>query len=153
MIVTIVHEFNLVIILLRSADIPMDPYWGAAMLACTRAILTLIASAVVAKVKRKPIYLACVGCVSVGTFSLAAYCYFNQNAHLTSTFPIASWIPIFSILICYVGYAFGMGSIPFMLQVGKYNLCYAKVSMNFASLGRTIASSCQIHGKCLTWHY
>lgn len=95
----------------------MDPYWAAAMLASTRAILNLIAPAVTGRAKRKPVYLVCNGCVCIGTFSLASYCYFNQNGLLTSSFPFASWIPLLSILTCYVGYAFGMGSIPYMLQV------------------------------------
>ena len=59
----------------------------------------------------------CCGIVSMGTFMMATYSYFNQNDLLSNSFPIARWIPIIAILFCYGGFALGLGSIPYMLQV------------------------------------
>ena len=56
----------------------------------------------------------CCGIVSMGTFMMATYSYFNQNDLLSNSFPIARWIPIIAILFCYGGFALGL---PYMLQV------------------------------------
>ena len=50
-----------------------------------------------------------------GTLSLSCYYFWNQNGELSGT-----WIactPIISIVLVYVAYGLGLGSIPIMLQV------------------------------------
>ena len=51
----------------------------------------------------------------VGTLSLSCYHFWNPNGELSDT-----WIactPIISIVLVYVAYGLGLGSIPIMLQV------------------------------------
>ena len=101
----------------RSTDIPIDPYWAAAMLASYRALLCIFGSSLTGKFKRRPIYISCCGLVSFGTLLMASYCFFNQDKSLTNEFPYAKWIPIIAIVTCYSAFALGLGSIPYMFQV------------------------------------
>ena len=99
------------------AKIPIDPFWAAAMMATYRALIAIIGSSVNGKYRRRPTYLICCGISIIGQLSLSSYCYFNQDELLTTNFPFAKWIPIFSIMMIYTAFSFGFGAIPFMLQV------------------------------------
>jgi hypothetical protein len=101
----------------RSAQIPFDPYWAAAMLASFRAITAILGSSFVGKCKRRPMYLSCCALSGFGNFTLAAYCYLNQDGQITTIFPMARWIPVIAIMFIYVAFSFGIGSISYMLQV------------------------------------
>jgi uncharacterized membrane protein len=87
------------------------------MLATFRAIISILGSSFIGRWKRKPVYLTCCTLSCIGNFTLATYYYFNQGGLLTTTFPIARWIPIIAIMLIYVSYAFGIGSICYMFQV------------------------------------
>jgi uncharacterized membrane protein len=101
----------------RSAQIPFDSYWAAAMLATFRAIVSILGSSFVGKCKRRPMYLSCCAISCLGNLTLAAYCYLNQDGLLTTTFPMARWIPVIAIMFIYIAYAFGIGCICYMFQV------------------------------------
>ena len=106
--------------LLQKSNIPLDPFWASALLASYRALIAILASTISGMYKKRPIYLTSWGIFLVGLLSLTAYSFFNQNGLLTDHFPVAKWIPIFSILIYYTGYSLGFGSIPYMLQVQSF---------------------------------
>ena len=108
----------------RNVELPIDPYWAAAMVSTFRALLCIVAPNITWRFKRRPIYLACCATVCTGTLTLSWYCYFNQNDLLINNFPMTRWIPILSILICYIGYSFGYGSVVYILQVNANNYYY-----------------------------
>ncbi len=108
----------------RSAEIPFDPYWAAAFLASYRAVLSIVGSSMVGKCRRRLMYLTCTALSAFGTFTLAAYCYLNQDGLLTTTFPMARWIPLIAILFVYGAFSFGIGAIPYMLQASR-DIVYA----------------------------
>ena len=74
--------------LLQEAEIPFDPYWAAAMLACYRVIISILSSSLLAQFKRRPTYFCCGGFLISGLLTISAYTYFNQNKLLTDNFPI-----------------------------------------------------------------
>ena len=86
--------------------------------------MSIIGSSINGKCKRRTVYFVCCGHMIFGLLSLSAYSYFNQNELLTQNFPMARWIPIFSILILYTGFSFGYGSIPYMFQVCIKYFCF-----------------------------
>ena len=102
--------------LLEQSQVPLSPYWAAAMLASYRALMSVLGSTFNGKCQRRPLYLSCCAINIIGLTMLSAYCYFNQNGLLTSNFPIATWIPIISIMILYSGYGLGFGGMPYQLQ-------------------------------------
>ena len=103
--------------LLQEAEIPFDPYWAAAMLSTYRGLMSFVGSSFSAKCKKRTMYFCCGGLLISGLLTLSAYCYFNQNKLLTDNFPVARWLPIFSILVIYTSFSFGWGSLPYVLQV------------------------------------
>ena len=110
--------FYMVSLLVKS-DVPIDPYWASAMIASYRALVSILGSTVNARYRRRPVYLTCCCIFIVGLISLATYLYFNEDGTLTEEYSIAKWIPIFSIMIIYTGFALGFATIPFMLQVNR----------------------------------
>ena len=48
---------------------------------------------------------------------MAIYFYENQNGKLSENNSWLGWIPILAIIICYIGFACGFGSMPYILQV------------------------------------
>ena len=103
----------------RSTKIPIDPYYGAAMLATIRAMISILSSSIVGKFKRRTMFIACDSIMICGTLLLATYCYFNQDESLTDAIPYAKWIPIIAILFMYIAFSFGVGSIPYAYQVNN----------------------------------
>merc|ERR1711879_348521 len=102
--------------LLQEAEIPFDPYWAAAMLASYRGLMSFVGSSFSARCKKRTMYFCCGGLLISGLLSLSAYTYFNQTKLLTNNFPVARWIPIFSIIVIYTSFSFGWGSLPYVLQ-------------------------------------
>ena len=101
--------------LLQSAQISMNPYWANAIIQIVRAIVSILGLFFNKKLKRRPVYLGCCIISCTGTLSLSCYYFWNQNGELSDT-----WIactPIISIVLVYVAYGLGLGSIPIMLQV------------------------------------
>ena len=101
--------------LLQSAQISMNPYWANAIIQIVRAIVSILGLFFNKKLKRRPVYLGCCIMSCTGTLSLSCYYFWNQNGELSGT-----WIactPIISIVLVYVAYGLGLGSIPIMLQV------------------------------------
>ena len=101
--------------LLQSAQISMNPYWANAIIQIVRAIVSILGLLFNKKLKRRPVYLGCCIMSCTGTLTLSCYYFWNQNGELSDT-----WIactPIISIVLVYVAYGLGLGSIPIMLQV------------------------------------
>ena len=103
--------------MLKDADIPLDPYWACAIISLFRTIVAIFGSTLNAKCKRRTMYLTCCGIHLAGLSSLATYFYMNYDGNLTQEYPVLKWTPIFSMMIIYTAFAFGYGSIPFILQV------------------------------------
>ena len=54
-----------------------------------------------------------------GSLLMAIYFYENQNGKLSENNSWLGWIPILAIIICYIGFALGFGSMPYILQVNR----------------------------------
>lgn len=102
---------------LESAKIPLDPYYAAAMLATSRALIAILGSSVANRLTKRTALIGCDIIMATGTFIFATYHYFNQDGSLTSSFPYASWTPIIAILLMYLAFSCGIGSVPYALQV------------------------------------
>ena len=97
---------------------PLDPYFAAAMLATTRAVMAILSSSlIVDRFAKKNCLIVCDLIMAAGTIILATFCYFNQDGRLAASFPHTRWLPILSILLMYVAYVCGIGSVPYALQV------------------------------------
>ena len=95
----------------------MDPFWASVVLQAIRFLLVFMSLPVNGKFKKKVVYLTCCGISCLGTLTLATYSYFNMDNDLTSNYSWTGYIPLIGIILMYVGYAFGLGTIPFILQV------------------------------------
>lgn len=99
------------------------------MLVTIRAILAIFGSSIAStKFKKRNALIFCDLIMVTGTSILATYSYLNQNQEFAKSFPHSRWIPIIAILLMYLAFACGIGSIPYALQV---NL---KLSKNLFSL-------------------
>ena len=99
----------------RSVNIPINPYWGGALLYLSRAMMSILGSSFIGRYPRRPIYLTCTGLVFCGNMLLATFCYLNEGNKISDEFPVTRWIPFVAILSTYAGFSFGVGSICFML--------------------------------------
>ena len=123
LIVAQVHDFfphNFFVQFYREANIPFDPYLACAMLASYRALVSIFASSIIGKCKRRPLYMACCGVIIVGHLTLSSYFYFNHDGSLTKNFPVARWVPILSVTLGWTGLCLGYGSMVYILQVIYY---------------------------------
>ena len=102
--------------LLEEANIPINPYWGAAALAACRAILLVVSPVVTKNIRRRPMYLF--GCVMamLGNCGIGTYFLLKNKTNLIMEYPSLKWVPIVSILVIYSAFSFGFGSVPYMLQ-------------------------------------
>ena len=102
----------------RSAEIPIDPYWGAVILTSIRFFLALIALFSAKKLPRKLTYIACQGLSALATSMIGFYFLLisSQNYVSLHTYVSFRMIPIFAILLLYVSFVFGVANIPFILQ-------------------------------------
>ena len=103
--------------LFRSANVSMDPFWASVLLQAIRFVLVFMGLPITGKFKKKVVYLTCCGISCLGTLTLATYSYLNMDKQLTSSYPWTGYIPLFAIVLMYIAFAFGLGTIPFMLQV------------------------------------
>ena len=67
--------------------------------------------------KKKNVYLTCCAITSIGTLILATYSYISIDEKLSLNHPWTGFVPLFGIVIMYLAYGVGLGTIPFMLQV------------------------------------
>ena len=95
----------------------MDPFWASVLLQAIRFMLVLIGLPITGKFKKKVVYLTCCGISCLGTLTLATYSYLNMDKQLTLNYPWTGYIPLLAIVLMYIAFAFGLGTIPFMLQV------------------------------------
>lgn len=102
--------------LLEEANIPMDPYWGAAAVSGYRTLLLMVTPTITKNFKRRPMYLINCILVVLGHCGIATYFLLRSKSNVISSFPVAKWIPVFSIVIIYTAFSFGYGSVPYMLQ-------------------------------------
>ena len=104
--------------LLQSANISMNSYWANTIIQTVRAVISILGIFFNKNVKRRPVYIGCCVMSCLGTLSLAFYYYWNVDGALKDSW--FSWTPILSVLLVYVAYGLGLGSIPIMLQVRTY---------------------------------
>lgn len=101
--------------LLQEANIPFDPYWGAAILCCYRAVALVLASGVTKYCKRRPLYLISSVFVIISNLAMGTYFLFRDEDSF-ATIPFVKWTPMLSIIVIYTAFAVGYGSVPYMLQ-------------------------------------
>ena len=97
----------------------MDPFWAAVLLQGIRFLISVISLPINGKFKKKNVYLTCCAITSIGTLILATYSYINIDEKLSLNHPWTGFVPLFGIVIMYLAYGVGLGTIPFMLQVIK----------------------------------
>ena len=95
----------------------MDPFLASVMLQAIRFILAVIGLHVTGKFKKKIVYLTCCAITCTGTLTLATYSYLNRDNELTLNYSWTGFVPLLAIILMYIAFAFGLGTIPFMLQV------------------------------------
>ena len=98
--------------------------------------MSILGMSILGNCKRKTTYLVCCGLMVLGLLCLSTYSYFNQDELLTDNFPMARWIPIFSILIIYTGFSFGYASLPYIFQVAFDTLIlnFLMISKSFSKI-------------------
>ena len=102
--------------LLQEADVPMDPYWGAAALGSYRSILLIFSPTITRNFKRRSMYLITCGMVVLGDLGIATYYFLKTETNLVQAVPILKWTPIISVVIVYTGFSFGYGTVPYIQQ-------------------------------------
>ena len=102
--------------LLQEADVPMDPYWGAAALGSYRSILLIFSPTITRNFKRRRMYLITCGMVVLGDLGIATYYFLKTETNLVQAVPILKWTPIISVVIVYTGFSFGFGTVPYIQQ-------------------------------------
>ena len=106
-----------VVPILKDAQVPIDAYWIAPILAFVRVIFG-IASIILAKqLKRRSTYFISVAFMIAATFMLMAYSYLDLNGALTAEYPTTKWIPVVAIFIMQAACGFGTGTLPYTLLV------------------------------------
>ena len=106
-----------VVPILKDAQVPIDAYWIASILAFVRVIFG-IASIILAKqLKRRSTYFISVAFMIAATFMLMAYSYLDLNGALTAEYPTTKWIPVVAIFIMQAACGFGTGTLPYTLLV------------------------------------
>ena len=95
----------------------MDPFWAAVLLQGIRFLISVISLPINGRFKKKIVYLTCCIITSIGTLILATYSYINIDEKLSFNHPWTGFVPLFGIVIMYLAYGVGLGTIPFMLQV------------------------------------
>lgn len=103
------------VLLLQEANIPFDPYWGAAILCCYRAVALVLASGIIKYCKRRPLYLITSFFVILSNVAMGTYFLFRDEDRF-ATIPLVKWTPMLSIVVIYTAFAVGYGSVPYMLQ-------------------------------------
>ena len=111
--------------------------------------MSILGMSILGSCKRKITYLACCGLMILGLLCLSTYSYFNQDELLTDNFPMARWIPIFSILIIYTGFSFGYASLPYIFQVTFDTLIlnFLVISKSFSKSEWLTDSDCEFWGN------
>ena len=70
--------------------------------------------------------------MATGTSILATYSYLNIDGERIKVFPYARWVPIMAILLMYLAFACGIGSIPYALQVKMFlKMCWISTTNSF----------------------
>ena len=64
---------------IRAAEIPIDPYWGAVILHSFRFILALLALTFAKKLPRRITYITCMGIQSIATSMIGTYFFLKEN--------------------------------------------------------------------------
>ena len=104
--------------LLLEAEIHIDPYLAAAMLATWRGIMSLIGTPMIGRFLKRTVHFCCGIALTIGLLSLSAFTFFNQDSGLVHhNAPTLGWIPIISILLIYTSVSLGWLSIIFQLRV------------------------------------
>ena len=103
--------------MLKAADAPLDPFQCFALIALFRIIVTFFGLGLNKRFKRRPMYLLCCGIHLIGMAGLATYFLLNVDGKLTNVNQLMRLVPIFCMMISYMAFAFGYGSIPFILHV------------------------------------
>ena len=105
--------------LLLEAEIHIDPYLAAAMLATWRGIMSLIGTPMIGRFLKRTVHFCCGIVLTIGLLSLSAFTFFNQDSGLVHNAPTLGWIPIISILLIYNSVSLGWLSIIFQLRVSN----------------------------------
>ena len=101
--------------LLEDAKIPMNPYWAGTLIQIIRSIASIFGIVLNKKFGRREVYLNCCFLSCIGTSTLGLYYQFNDEEFLVNAG--FGWVPIMCMILIYVAYGLGLGSIPIMLQV------------------------------------
>ena len=111
----------------------MDPFWASVMLQAFRFILCCIGLLINGKFKKKIVYLTCCAITCSGTLILATYSYLNIDNELSVNYPWTGFLPLLAIVLMYIAFAFGLGTIPFMLQVKPLSFVLLELNDRFYS--------------------
>ena len=97
----------------RAAELPIDPYWGALILAIYRLVLSFLALFFVKKLPRRLTYITCIGLASIATFMMGTF-FFLQSQDDTTFFDnmYIKFMPVIALMVFYFCLSFALLNIP-----------------------------------------
>ena len=97
----------------RAAELPIDPYWGAVILAIYRLVLSFLALFFVKKLPRRLTYITCIGLASIATFMMGTF-FFLQSQDDTTFFDnmYIKFMPVIALMVFYFCLSFALLNIP-----------------------------------------
>ena len=88
-------------------DVPCDPYWMASAVASHRAIVTVVSSFYIPRVRRRPLFMASSAVFGIGTLLMGCFEIVIHKYDIQEDTPWLKWIPVLAFFIVYTGSAMG----------------------------------------------
>ena len=95
----------------RAAELPIDPYWGAVILAIYRLILSFLALSFAKKLPRRLTYITCIGLTSIATSMIGTF-FFLQSIDDIGNMESIKLMPVIALFVLYFCGTFATLNIP-----------------------------------------
>ena len=97
----------------RAAELPIDPYWGAVILAIYRLVLSFLALFFVKKLPRRLTYITCMGLTSLATSMIGTFFFLqSQDSIFVQENIYIRMMPLIGIIVLYFCTTFATLNIP-----------------------------------------
>eukprot|EP00095_Tigriopus_kingsejongensis_P002049 maker-scaffold254_size236139-snap-gene-0.10 protein:Tk02049 transcript:maker-scaffold254_size236139-snap-gene-0.10-mRNA-1 annotation:"solute carrier family facilitated glucose transporter member 8" len=101
--------------ILKQTNIPIDPYWCAAFMTLYRAVISVGASGMVNRCRRRPILLGTGLLLAFSSGSLGFYTFLQSRGWLDHL-PWTNWLPMVFISMLYTGFSCGYATVIYNYQ-------------------------------------
>ena len=106
--------------ILEHANVPIDPYWIASILAFVRVTFGIVNIALAKQLKRRILYFMSVASMIAATLMLAVFSYCDLDDVLTEKYPETKWIPVLAIFVMQAATGLAIGVLPYTLLVSYF---------------------------------